>query len=59
MFISSEDTSMEFGVKKCEVVILKIGKLVQFDEIHLPNQEIMKEVDKSGHTYLGILEFAR
>ena len=38
------------------MVILKIGKLVQFHGIHLPNQEIMKEVDKNGHTYLGILE---
>ena len=56
VFIFSEDISMEFGVKKCEVVILKIGKLVLFDGIHLPNQEIMKEVDKNGHTYLGILE---
>ena len=35
---------------------LMTGKLVKFGGIHLPNQEIMKEVDASGYTYLGILE---
>ena len=34
----SEDICMEFGLKKCGVVILKKGKLVKFDGIHLPNQ---------------------
>ena len=38
------------------MVILKKGKLVQFDGIHLPNQDITKEVDENGNTYLGILE---
>ena len=53
VFTFSEDISMEFGLKKCGVVILKEGKL---DGIHLPNQKIMKEVDENGYTYLGILE---
>ena len=56
VFTFSEDIGMEFGLKKCGVVILKKGKLVKFDGIHLPNQEIMKEVDENGYTYLGILE---
>ena len=56
VFIFSEDIGMEFGLKKCGVVILKKGKLVKFDGIHLPNQEIMKEVDENGYTYLGVLE---
>ena len=56
LFTFSEDIGMEFGLKKCGVVILKKGKLVKFDGIHLPNQEIMKEVDENGYTYLGILE---
>ena len=47
VFIFSEDIGMEFGLKKCGVVILKKGKLVKFDEIHLPNQEIMKEVHEN------------
>ena len=56
VFTFSEDIGMEFGLKKCGVVILKKGKLVRFDGIHLPNQEIIKEVNENGYTYLGILE---
>ena len=56
VFRFSEDVGMEFGLKKCEVVTLKKGKLVKFDGIYLPNNEIMKEVDEKGYTYLGILE---
>ena len=57
VFTFSEDIGMEFGLKKCGVVILKKGKLVKFDGIQLPNEEIMKEVDENGYTYFGILEF--
>ena len=56
VFTFSEDIGMEFGLKKCGVVVLKKGKLVKFEGIHLPNQEIMKEVDENRYTYLGILE---
>ena len=56
VFTFSEDIGMEFGLKKCGVVIMKRGKLVKFDGIHLPNQEIMKVVDENGYTYMGILE---
>ena len=52
----NEDLGMEFGLKKYEVVILKKGELVHFDGIHLPNQEITKEVDENLYNYLGILE---
>ena len=52
----SVDIGMEFGLKKCGVGILKKGKLFKFDGIHLPKQEIMKEVDENGYTNLGILE---
>ena len=38
------------------MVILKKGEFAKFDGIYLPKQEIMKEVDESGYTYLGILE---
>ena len=55
VFTFSEDIGMEFGLKRCGVVILKKGKLVKFDGIHLPNQEIKKKVVENGYTYLGIL----
>ena len=51
-----KDISVEFGLKRYGVVILKKEKLVKFDGIHLPNQEIMKGVDENGYTYLSILE---
>ena len=51
VFVFSEDIGM-----KCGVVILKKGKLVKFDGIHLPNQKIMKEVDENRYTYFDILE---
>ena len=54
--IFSADIGMELGLKKCGVVILKKGKLVKFDGIHLLSQEIMKEVYEKRFTYLGILE---
>ena len=58
VFTFSEDTGMEFGLKKCGVVILKKRKLVRFDGIHLPNQEYMgslfvKCLEKYIKTYLG------
>ena len=56
VFIFSEDIGMQFVLKKCGVIILKKEKHVKFEGIHLPNQEIMKEVDENGYTYLGILE---
>ena len=56
VFTFSEDIGMEFGLKKHGVVILQKGKLVKFDGINLPNQEIMKAVDENGYTYLGILD---
>ena len=45
VFRFSEDVGMEFVLKKCGVVTVKKGKLVKFDGIFLPNNEIMKEVD--------------
>ena len=47
---------MKFGLTKCGVVIVKKGKLVKFDGIHLPNQEIMKVADEDGYMHLGVLE---
>ena len=56
VFTFREDICMELGLKKCGVVILKKGRLVKFDGIHLTNQEITKEVDENRYTCLGILE---
>ncbi|XP_063592533.1 uncharacterized protein LOC134769724 [Penaeus indicus] len=47
---------MEFGIKKCGVLVLKRGKIVRCEGIELPNDEIIKEVGQEGYTYLGIVE---
>ena len=39
VFTFSEDIGMEFGLKKCGVVITKKGKLIKVDGAHLPNQK--------------------
>ena len=52
----STATGMEFGLKKCGILTMKTGKVVRCEGVMLPNNEVMKEVEKEGYTYLGIVE---
>ena len=54
--ILSTDIGMEFGIRKCGIIILKRGKIVRRQGIELPNGETMKEVEQEEYTYLGIVE---
>ena len=47
---------MEFWLKKYGMATPKKEKLVKCNEIYIPKQEITKEMDENGYTYLGILE---
>ena len=47
---------MEFGVKKCNVVVLKRGNLFKSEDIKLINDQTIKEFDDEDYKYLGILE---
>ena len=53
------DIGMEFGIKKCEVLLLKRGKADKAKSrgSNLPNGKLMKTLDEEGHKYLGILEY--
>ena len=51
--ILSTDMGMEFGIRKCRLVILKRGKIVRRRGIELPNGETMKGVEQEGCTYIG------
>ena len=51
----SKDIRTEFGIKKCDVVVLKRGKLCKSEGIKLINGQMIKEVDDEGYKYLGIL----
>ena len=48
---------MEFGIKRCGVLLLKRGKVVSSEAAVMPDGEIIKEVVKNGYQYLGILEY--
>ncbi len=55
----SSDIGMVFGIDKCGVVKLKRGKLVECNGIELPNGERVRQVEKDGSKYLGVLELDR
>ena len=41
---------------KCGILTIKRGKVVRCEGVMLSNNEAMKEVEKEGYTYLGIVE---
>ena len=57
MRVFSYDIGMEFGLKKCGVVVMKRGKVVKFVGVALPDGCRMKTVEEEGYKYLCILEY--
>ena len=57
--IFSQDKGMEFGIKKCGVIIMNTGKVKSTDGIELPSGEKTRETKEDGYKYLGILEYDR
>ena len=47
---------MESGIKKCDILVLKRGKVESSGGVEMPDGERIKEVKKNGYKYLGILE---
>ena len=52
----SENIGLQFGIKKCGVLIMERGKVIRPDGIRLPDGQHIKDIDETGYTYLGILE---
>ena len=48
---------MESGIKKCDILVLKRGKVESSGGVEMPDGERIKEVKKNGYKYLGILEY--
>ena len=50
---------MEFGIKKCGILVLKQGKVdkAKYRGLNLQNGKLMKTIDEEGYKYLGILEY--
>ena len=47
---------MKFGVSKCAVLVLKRGKVVKLNSFVILNGQMMREIEKRGYKYLGIVE---
>ena len=48
---------MEFCMDKCGTLVLKRGKMKNFDGISLPDARVMKGlIEGAGYKYLGILK---
>ena len=55
----SEDIGMEFGIKKCGVLVSKRRKVSECEGIVLQNGDVMKSTEEDGYKYLEILELDR
>ena len=53
----NSDISMEFGLKKCGVLIFWRGNIEKCKGIDLPEGHRMKSVEEEGYKYLGVLEY--
>ena len=52
--IFSNDIGMECGIYKCATLVLKRGKITNFDGILLPDGRVMKGlIEGAGYKYLG------
>ena len=49
-------SSTDIGMKNCGILIMKRGEIVRCEGIKLPNCKLIKEVEKEGCTYLGLVE---
>ena len=55
--IYSQDIGMEFGIKKCAILLRKSGKRHLTNGMELPNQDKIRTLgEKETYKYLGILE---
>ena len=57
--VFSQEIGMEFGIKKCGVIIMNRGKVKSTDGIELPSGEKIREIEKDRYKYKGILEYDR
>ena len=47
---------MEFGIRKCGVIIMNKGKVTSTEGIELPSGEKIWQIE-GGYKYLGVLEY--
>ena len=55
--VFSEDIGMEFGIEKCTMLVMEIGKIGKSVGIELPDGKVIKLLQKDeSYKYLGILK---
>ena len=55
--IYSQDMGMGFGIEKCAMLVMKIGKRHMTDEMKLPNHDKIRMLEENEtYKWLGILE---
>ena len=54
--IFSDDIGMRFGLQKCASIVLKRGKRVEDEGIHLAEDKMIEDVGIENYKYLGVLE---
>ena len=54
--IFSDDVGMVFGLDKCAVLVLKMGKMFRTEGIELPDGKRMREITLYRYKYLGVLQ---
>ena len=55
--IFSQDIGMEFGIEKCAILLMKIGKRHLTDGMELPNQDKVRTLgEREAYKYLDILK---
>ena len=47
----SIDIGMEFGIKKCGVLVLKRGKIAKMEGVLLPDGQVVKDIEDRGYRY--------
>ena len=58
--VFSEDTGMEFGIEKCDMLVIEKGKIVKSVGIEFPDGNVIKSLQEGeSYKYLGILEADR
>ena len=55
--VFSEDIGMQFGIEKCDMLVMEKGKIVKSVGTELPDGKVIKSsLEGESYKYLGILE---
>ena len=49
-----KDIGIEFGIKKCNTLVLKKTKVLDSDGIELPDGQITKDIEENVYKYIGV-----